>query len=232
MKNECQTQRKPSGTFHPIRTLLVDDSTLFLSCLRQLLASQALVRVVGTAANGSEALQKAELLAPDLVLMDLHMPCMDGLQTTVLLRRRQPHTRIIIMTLDDEDPIKAAAYAHGAHGFVGKRRIIDDLMAEIQRVFRVKQAAGRFPWHTRVLTPAEGTIGPRHVPRRAVRSEGMGWSKRRGRETGRETAAGGLGDGTSVGGPAARRRPTGSAFAMPRDNAARVERDAAALRGD
>ena len=96
--------------------------------------------MVGTAANGGEALHKADVLAPDLVLMDLHMPCMDGLQATALLRRRLPTTRIIIMTLDETAKTKAATRAQGAHGFVGKSRMSDDLMAEIRRVFRPKHA--------------------------------------------------------------------------------------------
>ena len=140
MKEKCQTPLAPSGNLRPLRTLIVDDSTLLLSCCRRLLDAQALVQVVGTAANGSEALHKADMLTPDLVLMDLRMPCMDGLQATALLRRRLPNTRIIIMTLDDTVEAKAAARANGAHGFVGKTRILDDLMTEIRRVFRLKHA--------------------------------------------------------------------------------------------
>ena len=140
MKNESQTPFEPSGILHPLRTLIVDDSTLFLSCLRRLLGEQPLVQVVGTAANGNEALQKADVLTPDLMLMDLHMPGVDGLEATVLLRRRLPNTRIIIMTLDETGKNKAVARAHGAHGFVGKNRIVDDLMTEIASVFRLKPA--------------------------------------------------------------------------------------------
>ena len=136
MKPKCKTPIAPDGILNPLRTLIVDDSALLLSCLCRLLGTQAFVQVVGTAANGSEALRKAQTLTPDLVLMDLHMPCMDGLQATTLLRRRLPKTRIIIMTLDDTGETKAATRAHGAHGFVGKSRIVHDLMTEIRRVFR------------------------------------------------------------------------------------------------
>ena len=129
-----------SGVRPPLRILIADDSTLFLTCLHRLLDAQTLVQVVGTAANGREAIHQADALAPDLVLMDLDMPGMDGLQATTLLRRRQPNTRIILMTLDETVKARAAARAHGAHGFVGKSRMVGDLMTEIKRVFELKHA--------------------------------------------------------------------------------------------
>ena len=140
MKAECKSPIAPTGILHPIRTLLVDDSAVHLLFVRDLLDTQGLVQVVGTATNGSEALNQAGLLAPDLVLMDLQMPCMDGLEATSLLRRQRPDTRIIIMTSAETTTARAAANAHGAHGFVAKDRIHDDLMAEISRVFRLTAA--------------------------------------------------------------------------------------------
>jgi len=141
MQNNCKTPIAPSGIRPPLRTLLVDDSTVFVTRLRQLLDRQALIQVVDTAANGSEALHKAEALAPDLVLMDLHMPGMDGLQATALLSRHLPNTRIIIMTLDETVAVQTAARTHGAHGFVGKTQITKTLMADIQRVFLLNDTA-------------------------------------------------------------------------------------------
>ena len=137
MNSNGKTPRVPDSTRDPIRTLIVDDSFMFLSCLRELLDTQTQVDVLGTAYNGNEALQKANELTPDLVLMDLHMPYMDGLETAALLRQRLPRTRIIIMTLDETAEAQAAACAHGAHGFIAKSRIIRDLMPEIHRVFQL-----------------------------------------------------------------------------------------------
>ena len=78
----------------------------------------------------------AECLEPDLVFMDMHMPVMDGLQATAILRRRMPSIRIIIMTMEDSAITEAEARAHGAHGFIGKPRIIDDdLITEIRQAF-------------------------------------------------------------------------------------------------
>jgi len=143
MKDEYKTRDAPSAILHPLRTLIVDDSVLLLSCLRRLLEPQDLVHVVDTAANGSEALRKADALTPDLVLMDVNMPRMNGLQAAEILRRLLPNTRIIIMTLDETVETKTAARAHGADGFVGKRRIVSDLMPEIRRVFRLRYAVAK-----------------------------------------------------------------------------------------
>lgn len=146
--------RRATASARPLlRTLIVDDSAFIVICLNEYLDGQAALQVIGTAANGSEAVRKADALKPDLVLMDVQMPCMDGLQATDLLRQRLPNTRIILMTLDDTDAIKAAAQAHGAHGFIAKERLACDLMTEIRRVCQLPdsgskkhtQAAGRAP---------------------------------------------------------------------------------------
>ena len=129
-----------SSTLPPLRTLIVDDSKLFLTCVRRLLDTQELIQVVGTAANGREAVHQADVLLPDLVLMDLDMPGMNGLEATEILRLRLPNARIIIMTLDETVKNKAAARAHGAHGFVGKPHMIRTLTAEIRRVFLLNGA--------------------------------------------------------------------------------------------
>jgi two-component system, NarL family, nitrate/nitrite response regulator NarL len=143
MKTESKTPRPARDGRQPLRTLLVDDSALILSCLQHFLRAETIVRVVGTAANGLEALERAMALAPDLVLMDLHMPQMDGLQAASCLCRRLPSARIIIMSLAEPVTAQACARAHGAHGFVEKGRIIEALMPEIRRVFRLKKIAGR-----------------------------------------------------------------------------------------
>ena len=132
-----QTPTAAGGAQRPLRTLLVDDSAIFVSHLRQFLDGQSLIQVMDTASDGREAVNKAEALAPDLVLMDLHMPGMDGLQATAQLRHRLPNTRIIIMTLDETMPAQIAARAHGAHGFVDKTQMARTLMTEIQRVFEL-----------------------------------------------------------------------------------------------
>ena len=140
MKPTSTTPPAPDSFPRPLRTLVVDDSAVLLERLCAYIETQPLFQVVGTAVNGSEALYMAELLGPDLVLMDLRMPVMDGLQATAILRRRVPNSRIIIMTLEDSATAEAAARAHGAHGFIWKLRIIDDLIAEVRKAFHWDRA--------------------------------------------------------------------------------------------
>jgi DNA-binding NarL/FixJ family response regulator len=135
MKQTPTTPPVPDNFPHPLRMLLVDDSVGLLAGLCAFFETQPLFQVVGTAMDGGEALHMAELLGPDLVLMDLRMPVMDGLQTTAILRRRVPNMRIVIMTMEDPATAEAEARAHGAHGFIWKPRITEDLVAELRRAF-------------------------------------------------------------------------------------------------
>lgn len=141
MKTKQTTAGVLDGIVRPIRTLIVDDSKLLLTCLCDLLATQENLQVVGTAANGSEALIQADALKPDLILMDINMPVMNGLQATLQLRTRLPDTRIIIMTMEDPVRARAAARAHGAQGFIQKDLLVTNLTAEIQRVLRLKNTS-------------------------------------------------------------------------------------------
>jgi len=134
-----QTPTAPSAPDNfpqPLRMLVVDDSFRFLKALCAYLKTEPLFQVVGTAMGGGEALHMAELLGPDLVLMDLHMPVMDGLQATAILRCRLPYARIIIMTAEDSATAEAEARAHGAHGFIWKLRIKDGLITEVRQVWQ------------------------------------------------------------------------------------------------
>jgi DNA-binding NarL/FixJ family response regulator len=133
MKTRIQTS--------PPRTLIVDDSETFLTTLHRILTIQGVVDVVGTATGGREALEKASTLTPDLVLMDLNMPGLDGLQTTLLLRQRIPNSRVIIMTAVETATLSAFCQTHGAHGFVSKHEMLSTLSVEIQRLFPVVSAA-------------------------------------------------------------------------------------------
>jgi DNA-binding NarL/FixJ family response regulator len=135
MKQTPTTPPAPDNFPHPLRILLVDDSLVLLERLCAYLKAQPSFQVVGTTTNGSYALHMAELFMPDLVLMDLRMPIMDGLQTMAILRRRLPNMRIVIMTMEDPATAEAEARAHGAHGFIWKPRIMEDLVAELRRAF-------------------------------------------------------------------------------------------------
>jgi len=135
MKQTPSTSSAPNNHPHPLRTLVVDDSVMFMEGLCAYLTTEPMFQVVGTALDGSEALHMVDLLEPDLVFMDLHMPFMDGLQATEILRRRMPNMRIIIMTRELAATAEPKSRAHGAHGFLRKLGITHGLIAEVRRAF-------------------------------------------------------------------------------------------------
>ena len=103
-----------------VRVLLVDDQALFREALATLLAVHDGVEVVGEAGDGDEALRKAAELAPDVVLMDLRMPLLDGIGATRRLRVEQPGVRVIALTTFDDDEDVFSALRAGAVGYLLK----------------------------------------------------------------------------------------------------------------
>jgi len=117
----------------PVRVLLVDDQALFREALATLLDVRADVEVVGEAANGDEALRQAAALAPDVVLMDLRMPVLDGIAATRRLRVDRPDVQVIALTTFDDDEAVFAALRAGAVGYllkdVSSERLVEALHA-------------------------------------------------------------------------------------------------------
>lgn len=117
----------------PVRVLLVDDQALFREALATLLAVREEVEVVGEAANGREALECAARLRPDVVLMDLRMPELDGIAATRRLRAQQPDVRVLALTTFDTDEEVFAALRAGAVGYllkdVSSARLVEAVLA-------------------------------------------------------------------------------------------------------
>ncbi len=124
---------KPSRQ-RPVKTLIVDDSSLSQGAIRLLLERQREVEIVGFAADGEEALARTEALRPDLVLMDIQMPKLDGLSATQKIRSLYPETRVIMVTVNHGAEVYQNCIASGAAGLVVKDRLYQDLLAEIRRV--------------------------------------------------------------------------------------------------
>jgi DNA-binding NarL/FixJ family response regulator len=120
----------------PIRLLLVDDHALFRKGLARLLEQESAFTVVGEAADGAEAVRKAQALVPDLVLMDIHMPGTDGLHATRAITTTLPATRVVILTVSEEDEDLFEAIACGAHGYLLKTVEPETLYALLKGVFR------------------------------------------------------------------------------------------------
>jgi len=119
----------------PVRALIVDDSPLARDAIRLLLESRREVEIVGFAADGEEAINQAEALIPDLVLMDIQMPKLDGLRATRMVRNLFPGIRIIIVSVNHGREVYQSCVTSGADGLVVKDRLYQDLFAEIRRVF-------------------------------------------------------------------------------------------------
>lgn len=119
-----------------IRVLIVDDHTLVRDGIRALLALVADIEVVGEASNGKEALVKTEQLAPDVVLMDLAMPIMGGLEATRRIRREFPRIRVLALTQYDDSEYVIPIIEAGACGFVTKMAAFSELASAIQAAYR------------------------------------------------------------------------------------------------
>ncbi|WP_172165142.1 response regulator [Pseudonocardia broussonetiae] len=117
----------------PVRVLLVDDQALFREALGTLLDVREEIEVVGEAGDGDEALRRSAALSPDVVLMDLHMPVLDGIAATRRLRAEQPAVRVLALTTFDDDEDVFAALRAGAVGYllkdVASDRLVEALLA-------------------------------------------------------------------------------------------------------
>ncbi len=102
------------------RILIVDDSPIFLAATTALLARAAGIEVIGTAGSGREAVQRVCELEPDLVLMDLEMPEMNGLEAARRLAARPHRPRVVTMTAHEDEEYRAAAFEASADGFLFK----------------------------------------------------------------------------------------------------------------
>jgi two-component system, NarL family, response regulator NreC len=120
----------------PLRLLLADDHAVLRTGLAALLNAREDMEVVGEAANGSEVLSLAEVLQPDVVLLDLSMPLLSGLDVVPLLRQRAPTARILILTMHDDGAYLRQALKAGASGYMLKRAADVELIAAIQVVMR------------------------------------------------------------------------------------------------
>ena len=115
-----------------IGILVVDDHDQFVAVLETILAGEADFDVVGRVSNGEEAVDAVTRLAPDVVLMDISMPVLDGFEATRRIRADHPSTNVIILTGSDSEEDRAEARAVGASGYVTKERVLDELPAMIR----------------------------------------------------------------------------------------------------
>jgi DNA-binding NarL/FixJ family response regulator len=129
---ETEEEMRSSET---LRVLLVDDQDLFRTGLRNLLESEGL-EIVGEAATGAEAVAHVGELSPDVVVMDLNMPSMGGVEATRHIAEISPLTRVVMLTISDQDSDVTDAILAGACGYLLKDASIDQLVAGIHAAAR------------------------------------------------------------------------------------------------
>ncbi len=119
-----------------IRVLLVDDHRILREGVRALLADEPSIVVVGEARDGLEAVEEVEALLPNVVVMDLLMPRMSGLEATGIIREKHPEVRVLILSMYDDDEYVQQVIQAGASGYVLKGVTADDLVLAINEVHR------------------------------------------------------------------------------------------------
>jgi NarL family two-component system response regulator LiaR len=119
-----------------IRVMIVDDHAVVRQGLRSFLELQGDIEVVGEAADGGEAVAQAQELLPDVILMDLVMPGMDGVEATRVITAAVPSTRVLVLTSFSEDEKVFASIKAGAHGYLMKDVLPPELIKAIRTVYR------------------------------------------------------------------------------------------------
>ncbi len=119
----------------PIRAVVLEESPMMLKTLSSILQERDDVQLIGTATDGYHAVRRVVELAPDLVLMELHLPGMNGLEATRQIKARPHAPAVIVVTADDTPERRAAARAAGTDGFVGLRHLFTQLRTAIRRLF-------------------------------------------------------------------------------------------------
>jgi DNA-binding NarL/FixJ family response regulator len=139
------------GAVRAVRVVLADDQPLVRTALRMVITDVPDLEVVGEAGTGAEAVELAEAEHPDVVVMDLRMPGMDGIEATRLITEGTSGARVIVLTTFDDDDYLYGALRAGAAGFLVKDMALDDILAAI-----------------RVVATGDGLLAP-SVTRRLIR---------------------------------------------------------------
>jgi DNA-binding NarL/FixJ family response regulator len=123
-----------SDKINPLRIILADDHALFRRGVKALLSSHPQYSIIGEAANGCEALELAQLTHPDVVLMDIDMPGMNGLKATRLIKASLPKTAVVILTVSDYESQLFEAIKCGASGYLLKNLEPDELYDMLEKL--------------------------------------------------------------------------------------------------
>ncbi len=128
-----------------VRILIADDHEEVRRGVRSLLGSRMDWDVCGEAVDGQDAIRKAKELKPDVVLLDISMPHLNGLEAARVIRKETPESEILILSQYDASEMVQAALEAGARGFVAKSDVFRDLLAAVEAVSQHKQPRSRAP---------------------------------------------------------------------------------------
>ncbi len=117
-----------------IRLLLVEDHTLVRDGLKKILALEERFKIVGEASNGEEAVQLAQEIVPDVILMDLNMPVMNGIEASRIIKEKNPGAEIIALTIHDDEEYVFELIKAGISGYIMKDISADDLISAVETV--------------------------------------------------------------------------------------------------
>ena len=135
-----------------IRLLIADDHALVRSGLRSMLQKEPGIEIVGEARNGREAVELCRSLRPDLLLMDVRMPDMDGLEATRAIKREHPETGVLMVTMHENRDYMLEATKAGAAGYVLKDASRNELISAVRRV------AAAEPSNSQAAQPGQGVF--------------------------------------------------------------------------
>ena len=125
----------PDQSAGRIRTLVADDSEIFRQTVCELIEMDPVIDLVGGASDGLEVIEAVVALQPDLVIMEVHLPYLDGLKTSALIARHYPDTLVMLMSADDSPKTREQGRIHGAHAFIPKDELIAGMHQALGELF-------------------------------------------------------------------------------------------------
>jgi DNA-binding NarL/FixJ family response regulator len=139
MQNVQDRPKEPGSSLSPIRVLVVEDFAPFRQFIGSALARRCDLQIVGEAADGEEAVQKAKELQPDLILLDIGLPTLNGIEAAQRIRQVAPESKIIFVTQESSADVVQKALNSGAQGYVVKTKAATELLAAAEAVLNGKQ---------------------------------------------------------------------------------------------
>lgn len=123
----------------PIKILIADDHQLFREGLNTLLSNSEEIEVISQAENGRDAIDKAKILNPDIIIMDIGMPIISGIEATEILRKKMPDVKVIALSMHSEKHFIKGMLDAGAYGYLFKNCAYDELISSIKSVYNGKK---------------------------------------------------------------------------------------------